>query len=463
MASEIALEFATRDVTSSLLLIPGERADTNVVSLTKDQSPNLSVQTTQNVDNSDLTGPTGAPETPPNNDLCLVCNSSTFIGTEANPIGGQASGEATVKWIECDNCRRWTHNACVNLSNEEVDSIDKYHCASCEKDKGPSTLLRKSARARIPIDYESLNNGSAVPVQSATNKMYHPYVDKILNGEFKTVPETFPRVVPEELSLRFFEDGGGFKEPIVIPAAPGIELDALGMGFPDNLTIPQIVEMVGPEETVEVIDVKSQSGDKRKWTLSKWVEYFEDPNRDKIYNVISLEVSSTRLARLIQRPKVVREMDLSDQVWPKDRRKEFPAVQYYCLMSVAHSYTDWHVDFGGSSVYYRILKGRKVFFFLAPTKENLDAYQQWNKSPEQHYTWLAEGRECFRVDLGPGDTMLIPSGWIHAVYTPEDSLVIGGNYLTRLHYQMQFRIHEIERATATPMKYRFPRFARVHW
>jgi len=133
------------------------------------------------------------------------------------------------------------------------------------------------------------------------------------------------------------------------------------------------------------------------------------------------------------------------------------------LMSVAHSYTDWHVDFGGSSVYYRILKGRKVFFFLAPTRENLDSYQQWNKSPEQHYTWLAEGRECFRIDLGPGDTMLIPSGWIHAVYTPEDSLVIGGNYLTRLHYKMQFRIHEIERATATPIKYRFPRFARVHW
>lgn len=224
-------------------------------------------------------------------------------------------------------------------------------------------MLRKSARTRIPIDYESLNNGSTVPVQSATNKMYHPYVDKILNGEFKTVPETFPRVVPEELSLRFFEDGGGFKEPIVIPAAvnpyprrlkassfegnagtsisaassrttnatsvgvssarqpttagenlayqkeSGIELDTLGMGFPDNLTIPQIVDMVGPDETVEVIDVKSQSGDKRKWTLSKWVEYFEDPNRDKIYNVISLEVSSTRLARLIQRPKVVRSVD----------------------------------------------------------------------------------------------------------------------------------------------------------
>lgn len=206
-------------------------------------------------------------------------------------------------------------------------------------------MLRKSARAKIPIDYESLNNGSAVPVQSATNKMYHPWVDKILNGEFRTVEEKFPRVVPEELSLRFLEDGGGFKEPVVIPAAvnpyprkpstecktgndtagysqtksssagndlfayqkePGIEVDALGMGFPNNLTVRQIVDVVGPEETVEVIDVRTQLGDKRKWTLAKWVEYFEDPNREKVYNVISLEVSKTRLARLIQRPKVVR-------------------------------------------------------------------------------------------------------------------------------------------------------------
>lgn len=132
-------------------------------------------------------------------------------------------------------------------------------------------------------------------------------------------------------------------------------------------------------------------------------------------------------------------------------------------MSVAHSYTDWHVDFGGSSVYYRILKGRKVFFFLAPTEENLNAYQRWNSSPEQHHTWLAEGRQCYRIELGPGDTMLIPSGWLHAVYTPEDSLVIGGNFLTRLHYNMQFRIHDIEKACHTPIKYRFPRFARVHW
>ena len=30
-----------------------------------------------------------------------------------------------------------------------------------------------------------------------------------------------------------------------------------------------------------------------------------------------------------------------------------------------------------------------------------------------------------------GDTFMIPTGWIHAVYTPADSLVFGGNFLHR--------------------------------
>lgn len=53
--------------------------------------------------------------------------------------------------------------------------------------------------------------------------------------------------------------------------------------------------------------------------------------------------------------------------------------------------------------------------------------------------------EVFKVELKEGNTMIIPTGWIHAVvrcclimkpvshtlcqYTPTDSLVFGGNFL----------------------------------
>ena len=40
-------------------------------------------------------------------------------------------------------------------------------------------------------------------------------------------------------------------------------------------------------------------------------------------------------------------------------------------MSVAGCYTDFHIDFGGTSVWYHILKGQKVFWLIPPTDANL--------------------------------------------------------------------------------------------
>ena len=38
-------------------------------------------------------------------------------------------------------------------------------------------------------------------------------------------------------------------------------------------------------------------------------------------------------------------------------------------------------------------------------------------------------------------------GWIHAVYTPEDSLVFGGNFIHCFNVERQFRICDIEEST----------------
>ena len=44
-----------------------------------------------------------------------------------------------------------------------------------------------------------------------------------------------------------------------------------------------------------------------------------------------------------------------------------PLVQKYCLMGVKNSYTDFHVDFGGTSVWYHVLKASfdQQFFLLS--------------------------------------------------------------------------------------------------
>ncbi|KAJ5205773.1 Zinc finger PHD-type [Penicillium cf. griseofulvum] len=423
------------------------------------------------------------------------------------PVETEEQDEDT--WISCDGCKRWFHIVCAGFKNDrEVRTVDKFICRPCRSVYGQTTFVRKSSRARTAIDYAGLNQGL---VKAATDSLEHHYLEPIRQGKIRFQPENFPRMKPELVTAEYFERGNGWTEPIVIPACwnssepvssenPDFESlvqeassqemfddllenhpeqgthieetvdcgqDLLGMVIPRGLTVRAVAELYGPDERVEVIDVKSQQGEDKRWNMQKWADYYESNEQDKpVRNVISLEVSQSKLGRLIRRPKVVRDLDLQDAVWPEELKAigEYPKVQFYCLMSVADCYTDFHIDFGGSSVYYHILKGKKTFFFIPPKDKHLKKYEEWCNSPAQDSIFLGnQTKECYRVDLSEGDTMLIPSGWIHAVWTPENSLVIGGNFLTRLNYGMQIKILNIEKETKVPKKFRYPFFQKIQW
>ena len=410
------------------------------------------------------------------------------------------------EWISCNGCKKWLHIDCAGFKKaHDVRDVDKYFCVACESKHGKSTYVRKSTRAHASVDYAELQRGV---LKTSEESVEHHYIQPIKDGTFQFDPETFPRMRPEMVTREILEKSGTFVEPICIPAewnprpwemnaeksmnealkvepdfggdamtdmfssdfeydtVPDHGQDRLEMVMPQGLTVRQVCNLVGSDTPIDVIDVKTQNSG-AKWNLSRWADYYEEESDEKaIRNVISLEVSQTKLGRLLQRPKVVRDIDLQDDVWPQEEidRGKFPKVQFYCLMSVADSYTDFHIDFGGSSVYYHILEGKKTFFFIPPKAKHLKAYEEWNDSPQQNYTFLPSiTKECYRVDLSKGDTMLIPSGWIHAVWTPEDSLVIGGNFLNRMSYKNQFKVVEIEKANETPIKFRYPHFQKVMW
>lgn len=433
-----------------------------------------------------------APET-----ICAACSTSRERTTTSDEMD---------EWISCNGCKEWFHIDCAGFKKaHEVRDVDKYFCKSCEPKHGQTTYVRKSARAHASVDYAELQRGV---LKTSEESQEHHYIQPIKDGSlFAWDPESFPRMRPEMVTRDFFEKSGTFVEPICIPAewnsrpwderagkpsdfdkvaAEGkpteqamsdmmpkdfeydpvedVGQDKLDMVMPEGLTVRQVCDLVGPDYPLDVIDVKTQNSG-AKMNLAKWADYYEEDDEDKqIRNVISLEVSQSKLARLLRRPKVVRDIDLQDEVWPQEEKDKgkWPKVQYYCLMSIADSYTDFHIDFGGSSVYYHILKGKKTFFFIPPKPKHLKAYEEWNESPQQNYTFLGNiTKECYRVDLKEGDTMLIPSGWIHAVWTPETSLVIGGNFLTRMSFKNQFRVVEIEKANKTPMKFRYPFFQKI--
>lgn len=127
-------------------------------------------------------------------------------------------------------------------------------------------------------------------------------------------------------------------------------------------------------------------------------------------------------------------------------------------------YTDFHIDFGGTSVWYHIVKGKKVFWLIPPTEANLKVYEQWTLSGKQSNVFFGDLVEkCGKVHLETGNTFFIPSGWIHAVYTPADSLVFGGNFLHSFAIEKQIRVAQIEEITKVPQKFRFPFFTELQW
>lgn len=160
-------------------------------------------------------------------------------------------------------------------------------------------------------------------------------------------------------------------------------------------------------------------------------------------------------------------------------------------MSVSGCYTDFHIDFGGTSVWYHILKGEKVFLLIPPSKKNYDAFTTWHRDELQETVFFGDMVEaCETVHLKAGDTMFIPSGefrhvqcvthpmhsllaqalaisfhtvvfineilpmslalfhtcpgWIHAVYTPKHSIVFGGNFLNCFSIVQQLEVAKLE-------------------
>uniref|UniRef100_A0A8B9K4H2 [histone H3]-dimethyl-L-lysine(36) demethylase n=1 Tax=Astyanax mexicanus TaxID=7994 RepID=A0A8B9K4H2_ASTMX len=264
----------------------------------------------------------------------------------------------------------------------------------------------------------------------------------------------------------------GLRTPIIFT-----KTDGLGIQMPDeDFSVSDVNLFVGSRRMIDVMDVNTQKG--IEMSMSQWRRYYETPpsEREKLYNVISLEFSHTKLEHLVKRPASVDVIDWVDNMWPRHLKEkqrdstnaiidmQYPKVQKYCLMSVKGCFTDFHIDFGGTSVWYHILRGGKVFWLIPPTPQNLELYENWVLSGKQGDIFLGDkATDCQRIELKQGYTFMIPSGWIHAVYTPEDTLVFGGNFLHSFNIPMQLNIYNIEDRTRVPSKFRYPFYYEMCW
>ncbi|MCJ8730314.1 hypothetical protein PDJAM_G00182870 [Pangasius djambal] len=366
------------------------------------------------------------------------------------------------------------------------NTICHHRLKSCSARKVP--LLKEAhVQARLKFANEHLNDSEGLgesAVRSGTRRRYHDdgISDDEIEGkrtfdlEEKVYSERFgsdriKRMEGKDFTFEFIQRGG-LRDPIIFERPDGLGIKMPGSDFSVN----DVKMFVGSRRMIDVMDVATQKG--TEMSMAQWRRYYETPpsQREKLYNVISLEFSHTKLENLVTRPTTVDMIDWVDNMWPrhlKERQRDstnsildmqYPKVQKYCLMSVQGCYTDFHIDFGGTSVWYHILRGCKVFWLIPPTPQNLELYENWVLSGKQGDIFLGDkATECQRIELKQGYTFIIPSGWIHAVYTPVDTLVFGGNFLHSFNIPMQLNISNIEDRTRVPAKFRYPFYYEMCW
>ncbi|PIG81837.1 hypothetical protein AARAC_011560 [Aspergillus arachidicola] len=101
----------------------------------------------------------------------------------------------------------------------------------------------------------------------------------------------------------------------------------------------------------------------------------------------------------------------------------------FLLLSTRDCISPIHVDIGAALTWLYVLHGRKIVYF--PSTINLNAVRLLAQLGSEQFNGYDGG--WIRVELRPGDLFIMPPSCPHAVFTPDDSLVVGGHFYTSAH------------------------------
>ncbi|XP_021395231.2 lysine-specific demethylase PHF2 isoform X1 [Lonchura striata] len=351
--------------------------------------------------------------------------------------------------IECDACKDWFHGSCVGVEEEEAPDIDIYHCPNCEKTHGKSTLKKK----RNWHKHDTSQTTEVKPVQNGSQV----FIKELRSRTFPSAEDIVVKVPGSQLTAEYLEEKG-FAEPILVP-----KKDGLGLAVPaPTFYVSDVENYVGPERSVDVTDVTKQKDCKMK--LKEFVDYYYSTNRKRVLNVTNLEFSDTRMSSFVEPPDIVKKLSWVENYWPDDALLAKPKVTKYCLICVKDSYTDFHIDSGGASAWYHVLKGEKIFYLIKPASANISLYERWQSAANHSEMFFADQVDkCYKCTVKQGQTLFIPSGWIYATLTPVDCLAFAGHFLHSLSVEMQMRAYEVERRLKIVSLTQFPNFETACW
>ncbi|KAH0566201.1 hypothetical protein GP486_000399 [Trichoglossum hirsutum] len=123
--------------------------------------------------------------------------------------------------------------------------------------------------------------------------------------------------------------------------------------------------------------------------------------------------------------------------------KPWVKTEKWRLLGEGGSGTMAHWDHCGFFTWIRVEEGRKLWLICVLNDEDLEGFIR----DGMYFT----GGEWYYILLNPGDTLIMPPGWVHAVYTPVRTLCTGGNAWSQkcMGDSMRYIAHETEHIKVT--------------
>ncbi|KAE8421468.1 hypothetical protein BDV36DRAFT_304947 [Aspergillus pseudocaelatus] len=186
------------------------------------------------------------------------------------------------------------------------------------------------------------------------------------------------------------------------------------------------------EKSVDVYDYSIREEDKRteRRLVENVIKHWEKDSRTAL-NCLDIE---NRICQCCPTPiihsdliqRIARDgqttIGKTDSTWVNPHKE-------FLLLSTKDCISPIHVDIGAALTWLYVLHGRKIVYF--PYTINLNAVRLLARLGSEQFKGYDGG--WIRVELRPGDLFIMPPSCPHAVFTPDDSLVVGGHFYTSAH------------------------------
>lgn len=121
-------------------------------------------------------------------------------------------------------------------------------------------------------------------------------------------------------------------------------------------------------------------------------------------------------------------------------------------MSQDGALTFFHSDHTGTSVFYVLLKGTKIFYLVAPTPHNLALWNDHDQKPPNTFFGANPNLDppCRKVVLTAGEAIVLGPRWLHCVETIGYSVVQASNFVHVKNLRVPSECYVDERKTGLP-------------